>query len=219
MARMARVVLPDIPHHITQRGVRSLPVFHSDDDRQEYLRLQKEQGERFGVSFISYCLMDNHVHLVAIPSEETSLARAIGEAHRLYTRRVNFREKVRGYLFQGRFFSCPLDNSHLYSAVRYVERNPVRGKIVRNAWDYKWSSAAYHVGLVSSDILVTDTDLLSEITDWKNYLSEGDNEIENIRLTTRTGRPLGTQAFLEIAEKTTQRELQPGKAGRPRKSV
>jgi putative transposase len=216
MARMARVVLPDFPHHITQRGVRSLPVFHSDDDRVAYLQLQKEQGERFGVSFISYCLMDNHIHLVAIPTDETGLARAIGEAHRLYTRRVNFREKVRGYLFQGRFFSCPLDNSHLFAAVRYVERNPVRANIVKNAWDFKWSSAAYHAGLRSNDLLVTDTDLLTDIDDWKRYLSESDKDIENIRLTTRTGRPLGTSAFLEIAEKTTQRELVPGKAGRPK---
>ncbi len=216
MARMARVVLPGFPHHITQRGVRSLPVFHSDDDRQAYLQLQKEQGERFGVAFISYCLMDNHVHLVAIPSDETGLARAIGEAHRLYTRRVNYREKVRGYLFQGRFFSCPLDNSHLYAAVRYVERNPVRAKIVRDAWNYKWSSAAYHTGMIANDILVADTDLLGEIDNWKNYLSEDDKELENIRLTTRTGRPLGTHSFVERAEKTTQRELQPGKAGRPK---
>ncbi len=144
MARIARIILPNFPHHITQRGVRSLSVFHSDEDRREYLYLQKEQGERYDVSFISYCLMDNHIHLIAIPRNETGLAKAIGEAHRLYTRRINFREKVRGYLFQGRFFSCPLDNSHLYSAVRYVERNPVRAKIVKNAWDYNWSSAAYH---------------------------------------------------------------------------
>jgi len=81
--------------------------------------------------------MDNHIHLIAIPKYETGLAKAIGEAHRLYTRRINFREKVRGYLFQGRFFSCPLDNSHLYSAVRYVERNPVRAKIVKNGNSFK----------------------------------------------------------------------------------
>jgi putative transposase len=217
MARTARIVLPDYPHHITQRGVRSLPVFHSDADRVAYLHLQKEQGDRFGVSFISYCLMDNHVHLLAIPSDETGLARAIGEAHRLYTRRINFREKVRGYLFQGRFFSCPLDNSHLYSAVRYVERNPVRAGMVKDAWHYEWSSAAYHAGQVSSDILVTDTDLFSDISDWQEFLSADDKEIENIRLTTLAGRPLGTQDFLKTVEKTTQRKLQPGKVGRPKK--
>ena len=145
------------------------------------------------------------------------MAKAIDEAHRLYTRRINFREKVRWYLFQGRFFSCPLDNSHLYSAVRYVERNPVRAKIVKNAWDYNWSSAAYHAGIVLNDILVSDTSLLDEINDWKDYLSENDTELEKIRLTTRTGRPSGNNGFVKTAEKITKRVLQPGKAGRPRK--
>ncbi len=196
---------------------RSLPVFHSDEDRREYLHLQKEQGERHKVSFISYCLMDNHIHLIAIPRKKTGLAKAIGEAHRLYTRRVNFRDKVRGYLFQGRFFSCPLENSHQNSAVRYVERNPVRAKMVKNAWDYKWSSAAYHVGKAASDILIDDSDLLREVSDWKAYLSENDNELEDIRLTTRTGRPFGRHTFVKTAEKITKRVLQPRKAGRPRK--
>lgn len=215
---MARVVLPGYPHHITQRGVRSLPVFFSDADRREYLRLQREQGDRFGVEFISYCLMDNHVHLIAIPKDEDRLARAIGEAHRLYTRRINFREKARGYLFQGRFFSCPLDHSHMITAVRYVERNPVRANMVKRAWDYKWSSAAYHTGKVKTDPLVVETDLLSEIDNWRMFLSEVDAEIEELRMQTRTGRPFGTVEFLKNAEELTRRVLRPLKGGRPRKN-
>lgn len=217
MARIARVVLPDYPHHITQRGIRSIPVFFSDDDRHEYLRLLKDQGERFGVKFISYCLMTNHVHLVAIPKDETGLSRAIGEAHRLYTRRINFREKVRGYLFQGRFFSCPLDSSYLMSTVRYVERNPVRAKMVKCAWDYEWSSAAYHAGVKERDALVTDNDLLKEIDDWQKYLSDNDKDIEELRLHTRTGRPIGEESFITRAEKIAGRHLRLSKAGRPRK--
>ena len=88
MARLARVVLPGYPHHITQRGVRSMTIFFSHEDRKEYLRLQKKQGDRFGVKFIAYCLMTNHIHLVAIPEDEDGLSRAIGEAHRLYTRMI-----------------------------------------------------------------------------------------------------------------------------------
>jgi len=98
---MARVVLAGLPHHVTQRGVRSLPVFWSDADRREYLRLLREQGARFGVTFLAYCLMTNHVHVIAVPERADSLARGIGEAHRRYTRGVNRREGVRGYLFQG----------------------------------------------------------------------------------------------------------------------
>jgi len=191
MARMARVVLPYYPHHITQLGVRSMPVFFSDDDRYEYLRLQKEQGERFGVKFISYCLMTNHIHLVAIPEDETGLAKAIGEAHRLYTRRINFREKVRGYLFQGRFFSCPLDGSYLMSAVRYVERNPVRSGLVENPEDWQWSSAAAHLGKGSSHLNLAVINRFLSVDNWQEYLRGNSEvtEIDNLKMHTTTGRP------------------------------
>lgn len=218
MARLARVVLPAYPHHITQRGVRSLPVFFSDADRLEYLRLQREQGDRFGVKFISYCLMTNHVHLVAIPADEGSLSRSIGEAHRLYTRKINFRDKVRGYLFQGRFFSCPLDNAYLLAAVRYVERNPVRAKMVKHAWDYQWSSAAYHAGMQERDVLISGPDILDEIDDWRMYLSDGDTDLEELRQKTRTGRPIGDEGFILKAEAIAGRCLRPDKAGRPKKN-
>jgi putative transposase len=193
-----------------------MPIFFSDEDRLEYLYLQKKQGERFGVKFISYCLMDNHIHLVAIPEDEKGLSRAIGEAHRLYTRMINFREKVRGYLFQGRFFSCPLDNDHLMAAVRYVARNPVRANIVKHAWDYQWSSAAYHTGKEERDILVSDTELLNNVDDWHNYLSENEADLEDIRGKTRTGRPFGAEGFTQEAEEITHRVLRLKKAGRPK---
>ncbi len=218
MARIARVVLPGYPHHITQRGVRSLPVFFTESDRKEYLRLLKVHGDRFGVTFISYCLMSNHVHLVAIPEDEKGLSRAIGEAHRLYTRMINFRENVRGYLFQGRFFSCPLDNSHLLAVVRYTERNPVRAKICRHAWDYPWSSAAYYTGKAERDMLITESELLADIDDWQIFLSEKDADLESLRKKTRTGRPFGPAQFLHDAEVITQRVLQLRKAGRPKKN-
>jgi putative transposase len=100
MARMSRAVLPDFPHHITQRGVRSMNLFYAPDDYKAYLELLKEQSERFGVEILSYCLMTNHVHLIVVPKQEDSLAKAIGQTHRLYTRRINFAQKTKGYLFQ-----------------------------------------------------------------------------------------------------------------------
>ena len=145
---MARVVIPGYPHHVTQRGVRSMDIFFTDECRKAYLQFMKEQCARHGLHILSYCLMSNHVHFVVVPETEKCLSRAIGEAHRLYTRMVNFRDGVRGYLFQGRFFSCPLDQRYLLACVRYIERNPVRViDGIKQSWDYPWSSARYHLVL------------------------------------------------------------------------
>ena len=215
MGRIARVVVRHEPHHVTQRGVRSMRVFFSDNDRRTYLQLLRAQGEAHGVSFLAYCLMSNHVHLVAVPKKEDSLARAIGEAHRRYTRMVNFRQGVRGYLFQGRFFSCPLDEAYLLSAVRYVERNPMRAKLVRRPWEYLWSSARYHVGLRKQDTLVEDRDLFGLVDDWRAYLAidEEAERVDRLRQTTRTGKPCGDVAFVKRIQRRIGRVLLPRKPG------
>jgi len=114
MARLARVVVPGIPHHLTQRGNRRLPTFFSDDDYLAYLDLLAEHAQAAQVAVWAYCLMPNHVHLVLVPSTEDGLRAALGETHRRYTRRVNFREGWRGHLWQERFASFPLDDAHLW---------------------------------------------------------------------------------------------------------
>jgi len=215
MARIARVVLPGIPHHVTQRGVRNMDIFFTPDDREIYKTLLLEQSERFGLDIISYCLMSNHVHLIVIPSSETSLAKAIGETHRLYTREINFRQKVRGYLFQGRFFSTPLDERHFFAALKYVEQNPVRAKMVQYPWEYPYSSAAYYV-THSKDKLITHYPVLDTIADWKDFLDEGTDKIDEIRQKTRTGRPCGDTQFYTAIREIIGRDLQPKKAGRPK---
>jgi len=218
MARMKRVVVPDYPHHVVQRGVRSMDIFYHDDDRREYLQLLLKQSKRFGVQFISYCLMTNHVHLIAIPAESDSLARAIGEAHRLYTRMINFRKKVRGYLFQGRFSSCPVQTGeYLYAAVSYVECNPVRAKIVLHPWDFPWSSAPFHAGVVDHDPLVVESPLLADISDWQDFLSAESGLSSELKQKSRTGRPCGTDDFFSTVEGITGHDLRPKLPGRPRK--
>ena len=214
---MTRVVVPDAPHHITQRGVRRMDVFFSDDDRQAYVDLLAEQSERFGVRYLAWCLMTNHIHLIAVPETEASLAKGIGEAHKRYSRMVNFREGWRGYLFQGRFFSCALEGSHTLAAIRYVLRNPVRAGVVRKAWNYRWSSAQWLVGKASADPLVMESPVLREIDDWHALLSADPDTLKDLRRHTRTGRPLGDESFLERVERLTGRSLRPGKPGRKRK--
>jgi putative transposase len=214
VARIARVVAPGFPHHVIQRGNRRQKVFFSDDDKCEYLNILVKQAEKYGVKFWAYCLMDNHVHLIVVPSTKESLTMAIGETHRRYTRRINFREGWRGYLWQGRFGSCVLDSSYLYNCVRYVERNPVRAKMVGQARDYKWSSAQAHLGM-REDHVISDFYLAREIEDWQRYLDESDDE-EKIRIFHEyiaTGRPLGDDNFVEKLERITGRELKKNKPG------
>lgn len=218
MARISRIVVPGYPHHVTQRGVRSMNIFDSDEDRRAYLTFLQVEAESSGIDILAWCLMTNHVHFVAVPYSESALARGFGEAHRRYTRMKNFAQGVRGYLFQGRFSSTVLDEEHLLAAVRYVELNPVRAGMVACAWDHPWSSAAFHSGRAEVDPLVTDRTLLGLITDWDDYLAGGmAEEIDRIRMATQTGRPAGDEAFVDKIAYTTGRDLSKGKAGRPKK--
>ena len=218
MARFARLVVPGYPHHVTQRGVRSVDIFTDDEDRLAYLDFMKEESLRFDVTFVAWCLMTNHVHLIAVPAAEDSLARAIGEAHRRYTRRKNFAEGVRGYLFQGRFGSCVLDQRHLLAAGRYVELNPVEAGMAGHATDYPWSSARYNCGLAESDYLLRERILPAMVDDWTSFLLGGEKDIEaRVLQAMRTGRPAGDEVFVEMLESATGRILKPQKAGRPRK--
>ncbi len=214
MARWARVVVPSVPHHVTQRGTRRQPVFFQDEDYQTYLRLMREWCDKEAVAVWAYCLMSNHVHLIAVPETEAGLARAIGEAHRRYTRRVNFREEWRGYLWQGRFASCPMDEHYLLAAVRYVELNPVRARMVKHAWDYRWSSAAAHIR-GEDDILVKVRPMLGRVADWSEYLGQElpESELNALRLHNRTGRPLGSEDFVANLELILGRTLKPLKPG------
>jgi len=145
MARLARVVVPGYPHHVIQRGNRRQQTFFEKGDYQAYIELMAEWCEQYGVAIWAYCLMPNHAHLIAVPEDEQGLRRAIGEAHRRYTRHVNFREGWRGHLWQGRFASFVMDDEHLLAAARYIELNPVRAKIVRKPHRYRYSSAQAHL--------------------------------------------------------------------------
>lgn len=160
MARIARLVVPDLPHHVVQRGVPRMDVFFSDRNREEYLSLLSQFASKQALDFLAWCLMSNHAHFVVVPHEEKSLAGTFGEAHRRYTRMVNFVEEWRGHLWQERFHSYPLDEGDLFAAVRYVEMNPVRAGLVETAEDWEWSGAQYHLGLRTTDWLAREQRLL-----------------------------------------------------------
>lgn len=216
MARVARVVVPGAPHHVIQRGNRRLPTFFHEDDYVAYLEGMAEWCSKFGVEVLAYCLMTNHVHLVAVPSDEAGLSQAIGEAHRRYTLRINRREKWTGHLWQGRFGSYVMDEKHLVAAVRYVELNPVRAQIVKSAEEYAWSSARAHLD-GKNDLLVKVEPLLALIPDWQSYLNATKDQVdmaETLALHERTGRPLGDAEYVASLEKLLGRTLAPRKRGR-----
>ena len=214
MAKMARVEAVGFPHHVIQRGNRRQKVFFDSSDKVEYLRILGLQSNLFGLKIWAYCLMDNHVHLIVVPQKKGSLTSAIGETHRLYTRMVNFRERWRGYLWQGRFSSFPLDSDYLYHCVRYIERNPVRAGIVKRAEEYPYSRAKAHA-LKQKDPLLESFYLNREIRNWRSYLTEPDDD-ERIRIFHEyilTGRPLGEERFvkkLEVKVGRILRKMKPG---------
>lgn len=220
MARLARVVVPGVPHHVIQRGNRRQPTFLRKKDYPAYLDLLQEWADRTGLDVWAYCLMPNHVHLLVVPESPESLARGIGEVHRRYTRLINLREGWRGFLWQGRFASFPMDEDHLWTAVRYVLLNPVRAKLVRQAEAWPFSSAHAHLS-GRGDGVVNLQGLDKTPAFWRQFLKlpAGDADLELLRRHVRTGRPLGSEKFLRRLEKQLHRPLFPGKPGRkPKKS-
>ncbi len=217
MARMARVVLPGYPHHVTQRGNRRQAVFFCNEDYRTYTAMVAKACRKARTEVWAYCLMPNHVHFVLVPSDEDGLCAVFAEAHRRYTRRINLRERWQGHLWQERFYSCPMDETHLLATVPYVELNPVRAGLVRCAQDWLWSSAKAHFA-GEDDGLVQVSPMLKRIADWPRYVQdEGSAEnTETLRRHTRSGRPLGEDKFIDMAERISGRVLRPRKRGRKR---
>lgn len=214
MARLARVVVPGFPHHVTQRGNRGQHTFFGNGDYRLYLDLMAQWCGHYGVEIWAYCLMPNHVHLIAVPESEAALGLAIGEAHRRYTRHVNFREGWRGHLWQGRFASFPMDADYVVRATRYVELNPVRAELVKRPQTYVWSSAKAHL-LGEDDRLVKVAPMLEEIGDWKVFLRGGlaAKDHAALQMHERTGRPLGSEHFIDKLETILGRSLKRQKPG------
>lgn len=217
MPRRARIVIPNCPHHITQRGNRQQEVFFTDADRQRFLSLLKFYADKHGLVIQAYCLMPNHIHLTAIPRTAESLASALKPLFLRYAQHVNWTQQYSGRLWQGRFFSCPLDEKHFWAAVRYVERNPVLAGIVRKPEQYPWSSAAAHCGLRNDPLLADQKELCEQVGDWAAWLSQTEDEliVDTLRKKTRTGRPAGNDSFIDRLEGMLGRILRPKKAGRP----
>ena len=155
MPRKARTVFPNIPHHVTQRGNRREDVFFTDEDREQYLKWLKEYSKKHSVEILAYCLMTNHIHLIVVPTTESGLQDMLKPLHMRYAQRINRQRGWKGHVWQGRYFSSSLDEQYMWAAIRYVERNPVRARIVRKAENYRWSSAPAHCQRAESELLTS----------------------------------------------------------------
>jgi putative transposase len=222
VARLARVIAVGIPHHVTQRGNARRFILDCDADRMVYLSLLRQNIELHGVALVGYCLMSNHVHLVAIPDDGCGLALALKDTHGRYAVYWNTVHRSSGHAWQGCYFSCPLDGAHLWEALRYVELNPVRAGVAIEAEAWMWSSAATHCGTqIGNEILNMGIWRNHWTTNaWRQYLAAGEMEsnLAEIRQCTHTGRPLGSTEFVQTLEGSMKRRLAPQKGGRPPKA-
>jgi putative transposase len=210
MTRLARVVAVGVPHHVTRRGNARHYILDADADRKVYLDLLRQSIELHGLALVGYCLMSNHVHLIAIPDGR-------------YAAYWNAVHHSSGHVWQGRFYSCPLDESHLWKALRYADLNPVRAGLVAKAERWEWSSAAAHCGVTQPDgcLAMELWQAHWSAFNWRTFLATGETESElmTIHQSTHTGRPLGTREFIGSLEHEMHRNLTAQKRGRPRKAA
>jgi len=221
MPRIARIVAPGYPHHITQRGNNRATVFFDDEDRQTYLKLLDKYAKRFSLQIWAYCLMDNHIHLLAVPEKENSLARGVGLTNQVYTQYLNHKLKRSGRIWQNRFYSCIVeDNDYLWTVARYIECNPLKANLAVKAEDYYWSSARAHI-TGSKDTLLHEPSWLNpqDRARYANFIDQSDDDAEkSLRAATCTGRPFGSESFIDSIEYLLNCTLRPKKPGRPKKT-
>ena len=214
MARLARLLVPGLPHHVTQRGNGRARTFFEDADYALYRDLLAENCRASAVEVWAWCLMPNHVHLILVPADADGLRRALAATHRRYAGIVHGRRKRSGHFWQGRFGSVVMDEEHLAAAVRYVSLNPVRARLVARAQDWRWSSVRAHLS-GRDDGLTTRGPVLERFSPFRDFLAQPADPaaLERLRAAESIGRPLGSTAFLARLERATKRTLRPRKRG------
>jgi putative transposase len=220
MARLSRIVIPYLPHLVTQRGNRREQIFFCDDDYRYYISMLSVAAEKARSEVLAWCLMPNHVHLIIVPKDEDGLRQTVANVHRRYSARINAENEWTGHLWQGRYGSVVMDEAHLYNAIAYVSLNPVRAGLVRRAKDWKWSSVQAHLkgkddGLTSIKPVIARTGKFSKFLrqNWSN------EDFDPLRKAEIIGRPVGNDDFIKNLETKLDRKLFAQKRGRKKKST
>jgi putative transposase len=215
MSRIARLVVPGLPHHVTQRGNRREKVFFADADYRRYLDLLGEAVTKADAEVWAYCLMPNHVHAIVVPRDGNGLARVFADLHRRYTGEINARHRWTGHLWQGRFGSVVMDEAHLVAALRYVSLNPVRAGLAQRAEDWPWSSVRAHLA-ERDDGVVSVAPALERVGPFGAFLGTGFDETETyaaLRRSETSGRPAGGADWVGDLERLLHRPIAPRKRG------
>ncbi|MDP3049433.1 MAG: transposase, partial [Thermodesulfovibrionales bacterium] len=210
MARIARAVAAGFPHHVVQRGNNRENVFIDDEDREKYIELLKKYSKERDARILAYCLMTNHVHLLIKPKENESLYKMMQGVTLCYTQFTNRKYNRTGRLWESRYHSCIVDkDSYLWAVARYIETNPVRARMVKKAEDYAYSSARAHILGKQDDLLNKELIAEAQIKNYREFIREtrAEKDRDLIRYHTRTGKPLGDEAFIKRMERKTGRDL------------
>ena len=215
MARLARIVIPGLPHHITQRGNGRQQTFFKPADYALYRDLLREHAAANGVAVWSWVLMPNHVHLILVPEAEDSLRACLSKVHRAYAGHIHAREQRTGHFWQGRFGCVAMDEAHLMAAIPYVALNPVRAQLVQRARQWKWSSVHAHLNPEKGDGITDTAPVLDRVGNMAGLLRSSEDEALSmaLRRAETVGRPLGNDAFMAHIEALSGRDVRPGKRG------
>jgi len=214
MARLARVVIPGVAHHVTQRGNGRARTFFCDDDYALYRDLLAQHCRDAAVDVWAWCLMPNHVHLILVPSDTDGLRGALSGVHRRYAGVIHARQRRTGHFWQGRFGAVAMDEEHLAAALRYVSLNPVRARLVARAQDWRWSSTRAHL-TGKPDGITARAPIRERFGRFADVLAaEPDADaFARLRAAESIGRPLGDDRFMARAERAAKRRLKPLKRG------
>lgn len=199
---MKRITIKGLPHHVIQRGLQGRQTFLTDDDYATYLKIMTECCLSYGIDIWAYCLMPDHVHLIAVPKEKDALSNCLRVAHGRYTRYINQRTGNKGQFWQGRYSSHLLDAHYLIACARYIEINPVKREYVNQPEDWHWSSAQAHISK-SKDPLVQIAPLLERVDiNWRDFLAQSrpEKEADLFYLHEKNGQPLGNDDFLDMVK-------------------
>ncbi len=218
MARQNRIIASEFPYHVTQRGNNKSLTFLCDDDYVKYLSLLEKYKNIYSLEIYDYSLMPNHIHLECVPRKIESLSKTLQLCQMCYAQYFNKKYQHIGHLWQSRFFSCLLDQNHLYNISKYIETNPVRAGLVKKAEDWPWSSARDHLNISNGHLSLSPIENLIKVDDWSNYLEKGlkQSDLENIQKHTFSGKPLGDEPFIKKIEKICKKSLKRNPIGRPR---